>query len=536
MMWVWWCMRVGGAGLQRAGWVPRSWLRKAIMNHAMDVPAPCRLPAWRLAVYHGSMMTRCMMGLGLAMLVVLVGCVSSGRVDQALDSKETASIRAIGQHAIDADGIVGLSVAVSLDGELVFADGFGHADLEKSRPATAETIYDIASVGKQFTAAAVLRLIEDGKLTLDDRIHDIVPATPPHFPNATIEELLHHLSGFRSASLDELNPPPGLDQLREGLAVLDDVGLTEGRIVFEPSASFIYSNSGYLLLGLAVEAASGRSYASYITDEFLRPAGLTKITVSQRPEGPIMADSLHLSGTPDGDEPRQVSRVPFIHMSVYAGQGSICSSAVDMIRWEHALEEYRIINEASFRQFRSPGRVRGVAGEADMPYGAAQRLGDLGGHRKVGHTGTYEGGSAALTHYPETGLSIAVVTNTNGAGVPHALSIEGKIARLILGMEHAAPSTPTPLVPDEIRHQVEGMYSDGRVFEARFKGNTLQVFRDGEVVEELIWVGDLDFRQHDKPRIRQRFVLDGSGATARAGWWVYEVDGLCMEVLRRIGP
>ncbi|KAA3604372.1 MAG: class A beta-lactamase-related serine hydrolase [Planctomycetota bacterium] len=370
------------------------------------------------------------------------------------------TIRRIGESAVHDDGIVGLSIAVSLHGRVIFAEGFGHADLERTTPANEHTIYDIASVGKQYTSVAVLKLVDEGELSLNDRIRELVPQTPAHFPNATLEELLRHTSGFASGVLDELDPPVGLDQPRTGLEWLDDGPLRQGRIVFQPSETFLYSNSGYLMLGLAIEAASGRPYAEYVAEELLEPAGLHSTTVCQRPDSPLMADSLHRTEA-------GIARVPFIHMSTYGGAGSICASVTDLIAWEHALEAGRLISRDSLERFRTPSRVRGTVESAHMPYGMGQRLGTFRGHRKVGHTGTFDGGSASLAHFPDAELTIAVLTNTRGLGTPHARAIETEIAAAFLAPESTDwPPRAVPLSIQE-RRQIEGHYDLHPIFGPR---------------------------------------------------------------------
>ncbi len=430
-------------------------------------------------------------------------------------------VRQIAQRAIDEGGIVGLSVGIAIDGELVYAHGFGFADLERTRGAHEGTVYDIASTGKQFTAAAILRLVEDGKLSLDDSIKQVVPQAPAHFPDATIEQLLRHTSGFAAGRLDELNPPAGLDKKRTGLEVLDDVELNEGSIKFGAGETWKYCNPGFLMLGVAVEAASGEAYPDYLTNRLLRPAGLDGIVVGDRAPASIMADSIHRS-------PEGIERVPLIHMSVYAGQGSVCSSVVDLLGWQHALNEGRIVTKASLKQMRSPTLVHGASATGEIPYGMALRLGTLGDRAKIGHTGTYDGGSAALAHYPGDGLSIAVLTNTYGKGVPHALSIEAQIAALMLGLTQETPEAQS-LTPAQIE-QIQGDYHDGGVYTARASTDgMLEVLYKDKIIERFAHAGGLRFVMIDKPTTRCWFILDGD----RAGWWPLERYGFLMGVARR---
>jgi len=423
---------------------------------------------------------------------------------------------------VEQDGIVGLSIGVAVHGELVYAEGFGFADLDASVLAEERTIYDIASAGKHFTAAAILRLIEQGRLSLDDRAKDLIPELPDHFPDATVDQLLRHTSGFVGGELDELHPPDDYIRPRYGLELLTDIELANGRALFGPDETWVYCNPGYLVLGMIVEVASGMRYDAFVREELLARNGLTEMTVCRRPDGPRMSVAYHR--TESG-----VSPVPFIDMTAYSGQGSICSSVVDLLRWSDALNTGRVVSPGSLRMLRSASVVRGEHVSASIPYGMAQRLGSVGPYFKVGHTGTFDGGSAALAFYPKAGLEIAVLTNTRGGGTPHAYEIETAIAKRILGVADPDVSALRKRLDPDAAAQIEGRYTNGDVFEASIEGDTLVVRKDGKEIERLLHIGGLRFRNADAPDMFEWFILDGE----RAGWWVYSVSGNFLEVLRR---
>ena len=451
----------------------------------------------------------------------LTACATTQKLKPSADT-----LREIGQSAVDDDGIVGLSIAVSLGGNTIFAEGFGYADLERTTPASPTTSYDLGSIGKQFTATATMLLVDEGRLSLSDRLYDLVPETPRHFPNATVHQLLQHTSGFVAGPFDDLDPPPGLDQPRRGLEVLNSTDLQGGRSVFPAGETFIYCNPAYTMLGTVIEAASGRPFTEFITSELIEPLNLTMTTVGQRPSPPQMADSLCRSE--DG-----IARVPFIHMSVYGGAGSICSSVSDLLAWELALDEGRVLSPNSLQQLKSPARVQGSFATAEIPYGMGQRLGTFLGYRKSGHTGTYAGGSASLAHYPEAGLTIAVASNTYGNGTPHARLIEAEVARALLSpVGSDEPVAGVPLTEEE-QSQIAGYYGTGSVIEARFENSdTLLLLREGKESDRMVHVGEFVFRKPKNPNSREWFLLDGEAA----GWWLYEVDGFLMGVDRRVEP
>ncbi|KAA3604910.1 MAG: class A beta-lactamase-related serine hydrolase [Planctomycetota bacterium] len=456
-------------------------------------------------------------------LIATIGCTTTQR-EVVITDQQLQAVRAIGERFVTEAGIVGLSIGISVGGEIVFAEGFGHADAVRSIAVDEHTLYDIASVGKQFTAVAILSLLERGALSLEDRVRAYVPDLPAHFPDATINQLLRHTSGFVSGELDELNPPADYRRPRYGLKLLTDVELQTGRTIFRPEENFVYSNAGYLVLGLVVEAASGRRYDQYIRDQLLIPNQLEGMLVCERGEPPRMSQALHRTSD-------EVRPVPHIDMTAYSGQGAICTSVIDLLRWSHALNSGRILKPTSLKLFRSPSTLGGDHAELTVPYGMAQRLGHLGGHVKAGHSGTFDGGSATLMVYLQDDLEIAVIANTRGDGTPHAYRIELEIAKLLFGI--ALPDVSSqrrPLDPKDAR-RVAGTYSTGAdQYEAAFEKDELIVLQDGRPIERLVHIGSLRFRSMIDPSVLQSFILDGDGA----GWWIYDLSGNYLEVLRAL--
>ncbi|MCA8953942.1 MAG: beta-lactamase family protein [Planctomycetes bacterium] len=466
----------------------------------------------------------CRVGM-LPALALFLGCAARPEVAPA-PAIELDAIRGLANRAVTDGGIVGLAIGIAVDGRTVFAEGFGFADLERRRSVTAKTIFDVGSVGKQFTAAAILRLADRGELSLDDRVRKHVPATPANFPDATLADLLHHTSGFVDGDFDELHPPAALARPQHGLELLANTALQGGRAALPPRSNWTYSNSGYVLLGLVVESVSGRSYADFVAAELLEPLGVDSITVGVRPTGERSADSLRRVGD-------DVVRVPSIDMSVYGGAGSVCSDVVGLLAWEHALDGGRVLSPASWHACRTPGELVGRSAATASPYGMAQRLGSLHGWRKVGHTGSYAGGSAVLSHYPELGLTIAIATNTRGGDTPHALRLETEIAELVLaGCGPTAAPSALP-IPPEVRVAIEGTYSNGRTRSNAHIVDDHLVVREGDrEVGRFAYAGGLAFFDPARPLRREWFELDGP----RAGWWVYARDGFPMGCLRRVEP
>ena len=466
---------------------------------------------------------------GLWILAVLVACQGVGAVnssDSAMPPVQDSGyqwIDEIGQRTIVDQGTVGLSIAVAIQGKTVFTGVYGHADVEAKRPVQTDTAFDIASVGKMFTAAAILKLSEEGKLSLEQTARDFIPELPGHFPDASIRQLLSHTSGFVDARLDELNPPDRYKRKRYGIELLSDYALQNGEVQYRTGETFVYSNAGFLVLGIIVEQASGKRYDEYVRAHLLEPLGLDGVSVADRVAGPRMSEALR-----HGEE--GIVEVPFIDMTAYSGAGSVCASPSELLTWLQALNAGDVISPESLQLMRTPSAVVGNSDKQKIPYGMAQRIGVLHGHRRVGHTGTFDGGSAVLNFYPDDGLEIAILSNTRGEGVPHARSIETEIASRILGVTPPDfPRMQKPLTEDQ-KNAISGNYSRG--FNASFSEiDELIVTRNEEIIEKgLIHVGEMVFRDPANPLVYQYFLMDGESA----GWWVYSVSGAYIEVERRI--
>src|SRR5690349_14259928 len=181
-------------------------------------------------------------------------------------------VDSVANAAVAEHRTAGVSVAVVRNGRTVLAKGYGYADLENDVPATPETVYRIGSVTKQFTAAAIMRLMEQGKLSLDDTIQKFLPNFPTQGNRVTVRHLLNHTSGIKSyTSLG----PKWARVMRIDLATDSLVALFANEpFDFKPGDAWRYDNSGYFLLGMIIEKISGKTYGQYLRDEFFTPLGL----------------------------------------------------------------------------------------------------------------------------------------------------------------------------------------------------------------------------------------------------------------------
>ncbi len=297
--------------------------------------------------------------------------------------------------------IPGAAVAVMKNGKVVKIQGYGIASLEHNVPVTTETVFEIGSVSKQMTAAAILLLVEDGKISLDEKISAYLPDTPEAWRDVTVRHLLTHSSGIKSySSLD------GFALLRR-LKVADFIKqLSPHPLEFPPGERNIYSNSGYNLLAFIIEGRSGKSYLEFMRERIFRPLGMTK-TDDRDPEYVILnrASGYEWRGT------RHAGRN--WDLTDLMGAGSIVSTIGDMVKWNTALDGDTFLKPSSkaewWKQFVF------LDGKPSV-YGFGWRISDIRGHKLTGHTGQTAGFTSANFRYPDHSLAVIVLTNTGETG------------------------------------------------------------------------------------------------------------------------
>ena len=353
----------------------------------------------------------------------------------------TAFIAAVDALAVDAlqrGPIAGLSIAVFEQGKAVLATGYGSADLEAGVAATAETSYPIASVTKPFTAAAILRLADQGKLGLDDPLSRFFPAARPQIGALTLRHLLEHTSGLTRGG-----PTPRAAALSV---------ISRGGTARPQGEQWDYSNYNFSLLGLVIEQVSGRDYARYVNDELAVPLGLTGTGYCEDGSPVPGRGRDYLAGL------KTVSPTSYWTEPRFFAAGGLCSTVLDLVRWQKALEDGRVVSPAMLRAMGTPARL---SNGLSVGYGLGTRLGITGRHRKLGHTGGGQSNKAVLARYPDDDVTIAVLLNTersHNARVT-ASDIEDRIARLFFGV--GEPPLETAPVPEQELLRYTGEYREG---------------------------------------------------------------------------
>ena len=356
----------------------------------------------------------------------------------AADNGElAAAIDKVAQDAIAAGESPGLQVAVYKDGAPVLVKGYGSADLELNAPVNNDSIFRIGSVTKQFTAVALLKLEEEGKLSLDDKLSKYYPDFP-RAADVTLKQMLHHTSGIHSYTDDPSFPEeaPLKRTTDEWVAHFAKMPKTQD---FEPGTGWYYSNTAYFILGGVIEKVEGKPLATALQDRFFGPLGMKHTALDD--EGAIVPG--RVAGY-DAAGPNQFRNAAFISMTIPGAAGAMRSSASDLARWNVALFGGKLLKPASFKAMIAPGKLSNgqnsgtvmpkMEGFGPFEYGYALFIADVDGHQRIGHGGGIFGFSSSLNEFPKDRLTVSVIANGIGKGVG-AGKVADRIERVALGLQ-----------------------------------------------------------------------------------------------------
>lgn len=328
-------------------------------------------------------------------LIALLGLAGLAHAD--VSDRIDAIVRAeMGRQRIP-----GVAVAVVRGAKVVKSQGYGYANVEHAVPVGPETIFQSGSIGKQFTSALVMLLVEDGKIRLDDSVREYLPDAPDSWQAITIRHLLTHTSGvpeYTDGAIDYRR-----DYSEEELTRLA-YGLP---LEFAPGERWRYSNTGYLLLGVVVHKASGTFYGDLLRTRVFRPLGMkTARIISEADIVPHRAAGYQLVA---GELKNQDWVAPTINTTA---DGALYLSLQDFIAWDRGLRAGALLKAASWAQVYEP--VRLTSGET-YPYGFGWDVEEIAGQRVQRHGGAWQGFETYIARYLGDDLSIVVLTNLSDA-------------------------------------------------------------------------------------------------------------------------
>lgn len=316
--------------------------------------------------------------------------------------------------------IPALALAVVRDGKVVKEKAYGLANIELNVPATVETVFLIASVTKLFTATAIMALVEEGRLSPDDKIRKLLPGLPLKWNGVTVRHLLTHTSGLPDVSLGE-DTDAVIAETRAG-ALKKLPGM---KMPFRPGAKWSYNQTNYMLLAMIIEKISGKTFEEFMTDRFFRPLGMNSTSFGDS----LMIIPHRASGytrferqTDEAVSPDRVWNYHNVIPSYLNNAAGLNTTAGDLAKWDIALSEGRILRQSTLNQMwtavkLNDGKVFRL--EEALGYGYGWLVDDTPQHKSVGHTG---GAAAGYIRYLDDKISVIVLTNCQGAGPEELIS------------------------------------------------------------------------------------------------------------------
>jgi CubicO group peptidase (beta-lactamase class C family) len=391
----------------------------------------------------------------------------------------------------DADG-PGIAVLVARGDEVLFRGARGMASIELGVPLSPDHVFRIGSVTKQFAAAGLLRLVDDGKVALDDPLSKFLPDYPGG-EAITIAQLLNHTSGIQSYT----DIPGYMDQeIRKDLDTSALIAVfKDAPVAFAPGTAWSYNNSGYVLVGAVIEKASGMPWQRWLEQVQFKPAGLEH-TRSGATRSVIPGHASGYSAGVDGS----VSVAGPLSMTQPHAAGALVSTVDDLHRWNRALHGGRVISADSYRRMITP---EGKAGEAPNRYGFGIQAGSVRGRSALEHGGGINGFLSSLIYLPESEVTVVTLRNADGGGGGGSLSRQ--LAALAVGDPY--PKGERVAVPAAELAALEGVYrldaDNQRTL--RMKDGALTSQRSGGMAFELIPVGNDTFEFENS---LSRFVIE----------------------------
>lgn len=402
------------------------------------------------------------------------------------------------------DGMVpSLSIAITRGSAVVLEKTYGRADIENDVPARNESVYRIASITKQFTAAAILRLVEQRRVSLDADVRTYLPELHTLGARITIRQLLNHTSGIQNITdVPAIAPKVRLDLTNaEILAIFQDEPHH-----FAPGANFLYNNSGYTISAMIIERLTGQTIADHMRLTFFEPLQLRSTSVCD--ETRVVPHRAHGYVVANG----QLQNEMFISPDLPKGGGNICSTAHDLALWAQALASGRVVRAESYTLMTTPGAL---SDGRPIAYGLGLFLSELEGRPEVSHGGDFDSFTSFLGWYPSENLAIAVLQNSNAAPAFDGNLARRLVRRLLQLPESSSAGASEP--GDAELNRVVGTYRIGTA--------SIEVSREGSHLAlkgDKIWhLQERLFRYEEKdlyssvrnPELQLRFSGEGFRAS-----------------------
>lgn len=344
--------------------------------------------------------------------VNLVGIILLFAVSGIAQENITAKVDEHVKGVMQKQNVPGISLAVVKNGQIVLAKGYGFANVEHQVPVKPETVFQSGSVGKQFTATAVMLLVEEGKINLDEKIGKYLGEVPESWKNITVRHLLTHTAGLTDY-------PKDFD-FRRDYKEDELLKIAQGiPTAFEPGEKFQYSNIGYVTLGILIGKVTGKFYGDFLQERIFKPLGMTTARVIN--EADIIPNRAAGYRLVKGELKHHEWVSPVLNTTA---DGSLYLTVLDMAKWDAALYDEKLLKKTSLDQMWTPVSLNNGK---RFEYGFGWGVGKINGRRLISHNGAWQGFMAHIGRYVDDKLTVIVLANLAGF---NATKLAGEIAAI----------------------------------------------------------------------------------------------------------
>ena len=329
-----------------------------------------------------------------AIFLTLVAVATAQDASQSADSVVDDYVKA----ELQRQHIPGVALLVAHKGTIVKAKGFGYSNLELQVPVRPETVFQSGSVGKQFTATAVMMLVEEGKVRLDDPITSYLKDGPAAWQKVTVRQLLSHTGGFTDYPKNfDFRKDYTEDDLLKIIAAIP--------LAYEPGTKWSYANLGYATLGILIHRVTGKFYGDFLQERIFQPLGMSTTRVIN--EADIIPNRAAGYRLVKGELKNQEWVAPAINTTA---DGSLYFSILDLAKWDAALYTERLLKRSSLEQMWTIAKLSNGQPNSGH-YGFGWFMQDFHGHRLIQHNGAWQGFQTNISRFVDDQLTVVVLTN-----------------------------------------------------------------------------------------------------------------------------
>jgi len=361
--------------------------------------------------------------IGFIVAILFFSCKQNeNKIGHEINKGIVGKINTIGENYIDDGNVMGISIAVLKQGDTLYNRSFGFVDSTKTKTATKDNIFLLASISKLIGATMTMKLVDEQKLSLDNTLYELLP----DFPNTEqakkiqLKHLLSHTSGLQDYAnvIDSIYLLTRIDPTKEDYYKF----FNEHELDFEPGSNFNYSNSGFLLMAMIIERVTGNRFEDELERIINKPLNLNLKLIAENIYNPKTSTYFELKDSLIVPEPLWLW---------IKGDGGLTTTAIELAQFPSKWANGNIISKQSFKKMITPfvlndGLLSG--------YGLGVRTGEFEGEKVIGHTGGHKSGWAVMKHFPEKDISIVVFVNTDNTPAD-ALTIAGFVSLAVLGKE-----------------------------------------------------------------------------------------------------